>query len=71
MGGSLKLVDKFTYLRNISTENDINMQLAKAWNAVAKLSIMWKSDLSDKIKCNFFSKQGSCQFYWMDVLHGR
>ena len=31
-GGSLKLMDKFTYLRNSvsSTENDINMQLVKA-----------------------------------------
>ena len=32
MGGPLKLVDKFTYLesRVLSTENDINTQLAKA-----------------------------------------
>ena len=31
-GSLLKLVDKFTYLENSvsSTENDINMQLAKA-----------------------------------------
>ena len=36
---SLKLVDKFMYLgSNISsTENDINMQLAKAWTAITKL----------------------------------
>ena len=55
-GGSLKLVDKFTYLGSSvsSTENDINMHLSKAWSAIKSLSIMWKSDLSDKIKRNFF-----------------
>ena len=33
---SLKLVDKFTYLRSsvLSTETDINMWLAKAWTAI-------------------------------------
>ena len=37
-----------------STENDITMSLAKAWKGTDKLSIIWKFDLSDKIKCNFF-----------------
>ena len=55
-GGSLKLVDKFTNLGSsvASTENDINTRLAKAWTAIDRLSVMWKSDLSDKIKRNFF-----------------
>ena len=55
-GGSLKLVDKFTYLRSndSSTENDINMQLVKAWTTINRLLIIWKSDLSNKIKYNFF-----------------
>ena len=41
-GGSLKLVDKFTYLSsNISsTESDIKMCLAKVWAAIDRLSIM-------------------------------
>ena len=30
------------------------MRLAKAWSANDRLSIIWKSDLSDKIKRNFF-----------------
>ena len=30
------------------------MRQAKAWPAIDTLSIMLKSDLSDKIKCNFF-----------------
>ena len=53
---SLKLVDKFTYLGSSvsSTENDINMQLAKASTAIDRLSIIWKSNLSDKIKRCFF-----------------
>ena len=55
-GSSLKLVDKFTYPRSSvsSTETDINMRLAKAWTAIDKLSVIWKSDLTDKIKRSFF-----------------
>ena len=54
--GSLKLVDKFTYLSSSvsSTESDINMCLTKVWTAIDKQSIIWKSDLSDKLKLNFF-----------------
>ena len=36
-----------------SIENDINKRLAKAKTAIDRLSIIWKSDLSDKIKRNF------------------
>ena len=51
-GTSLKLVDNFTYLGSSvsSTEKDINMRLTKAWTAIDKLSIIWKSDLTDKMK---------------------
>ena len=47
---SLKLVDKFTYLGSSvsSTEKDIDTRLTKAWTAIDKLSIIWKSDLTDK-----------------------
>ena len=40
--GPLKLVDKFTYLGNSvsSTKNDITMQLAKAWTAINRLSVI-------------------------------
>ena len=37
-----------------STEKDINTRLAKAWTAIDRLSVMWKSDLTDKIKRSFF-----------------
>ena len=71
-GRSLKLVDKFTYLGSSisSTENDLNTWLAKAWTAIDRLSVIWKSDLSDKIK-HSFSTQWSCQYYYMDAPHRR
>ena len=55
-GTPLKLVDKFTYLGSSveSTEKDIETRLAKAWTAINRLSIIWKSDLTDKIKRSFF-----------------
>ena len=55
-GTSLKLVDKFTYLESSvsSTEKDIDMRLTKTWTAIDRLSIIWKSDLTDKMKRSFF-----------------
>ena len=55
-GTSLKLVNKFTYLGSSvsSTEKDIDTQLTKAWTAIDRLSIIWKSDLTDKMKRSFF-----------------
>ena len=55
-GTPLKLVDKFTYLGSsvASTEKDIETRLAKAWTAINRLSIIWKSDLTDKMKRSFF-----------------
>ena len=55
-GNSLKLVDKFTYLwSSVSpTEKDINTWLVKAWKAIDRLSVIWKSDLTNKMKCSFF-----------------
>ena len=55
-GTPLKLVDKFTYLGSSvsSTEKDIDTQLTKAWTAIDRLSIIWKSDLTDKMKRSFF-----------------
>ena len=55
-GTSLKLVDEFTYLGSSvsSTEKDIDIRLTKAWTAIDKLSVIWKSDLTDKMKRSFF-----------------
>ena len=50
-GTPLKLVDKFTYLGSSveSTEKDIETRLTKAWTAINRLSIIWKSDLTGHI----------------------
>ena len=55
-GTALKLVDNFTYLGSSvsSTEKDIDMRLTKTWIAIDKLTIIWKSDLTDKMKHSFF-----------------
>ena len=55
-GSSLKLVDKFINLGSSvsSTETDINPRLAKAWTAIDRLSVIWKSGLTDKMKRSFF-----------------
>ena len=55
-GTSLILVDKFTYQGSStsSTEKDIDMRLTKAWTAIYKLSIIWKSNLTNKMKRSFF-----------------
>ena len=55
-GTPLKLVDKFTYLGSSvsSTKKDIDTRLTKAWTAINRLSIIWKSDLTDKMKRSFF-----------------
>ena len=54
--GILSAIDQLTYLgSNISsTESDINIYLAKVWNAIDRLSIEWIYYLSDKIKKDFF-----------------
>ena len=55
-GSSLKLVDKFTNLGGSvsSTAKDINARLAKTWTANDRLSVIWKSNLTDKMKRSFF-----------------
>ena len=55
-GSSLILMDRFTYPESSvsSSENGINMQLSMAWTAIDRLSIIWNSDLFDKIQRNFF-----------------
>ena len=64
-GGPLKRENNFTYLGSSvsSTENDINTLLSKAWTVIDRLSVIWKSDLTDKIKCNFFQVDVSILLY--------
>ena len=55
-GKPLELIDWFTYLEsNISsTESDVNLRLVKVWNAIDRVSLIQKSDLSYRIKQDFF-----------------
>ena len=55
-GTSLKMVNKLTYLGSSvsSTEKDIDTWLTKTWTAIDRLSIIWKSDMTDKMKHSFF-----------------
>ena len=54
--GPLKLVEKFAYLGSSvsSTATDVNTRQAKAWTVGDSLSVIWKSDPTDKIKRSFF-----------------
>ena len=70
-GASLKLVDKFTYLGSSvsSTEKDIDTQPTKAWTAIERLSIIWKSDLTDKMKTQFLPGSGCVDTaIWMHYM---
>ena len=55
-GSSQKILDKIAYRgsRVSSTERDIDTWLTKVWRAINRLSVIWKSDLTDKMKCSFF-----------------
>ena len=55
-GSSMKLVDKFTNLgsRVSTNKTDIDTRLGKARTAIDNLSVIWKSDLTDKSKRSFF-----------------
>ena len=53
-----------------STDNYINTRLEKSWTAIDWLSVIWKSDLTDKIK-RCFSKERSCRYCYIDALRGR
>ena len=55
-GGSLKLVNSFTYLGSSvsSTEKDNYTRLAKARTALDSQSVIWTSDQTDEIKRSFF-----------------
>ena len=54
--GCFTPLQRFTYLGSsvASTEKDIDTRLTKAWTAINRLSIIWKSDLTDKMKRSFF-----------------
>ena len=52
----IKQVEDFKYLGSYiaSTEHDVNIRLGKAWDALNELDKIWKSNLPDNLKRNFF-----------------
>ena len=51
----LLILDRNTCRCSVSsTEKVIDTQLIKAWQTIDKLSIIWNSDLTDKMKRSFF-----------------
>ena len=68
-GSPLKLVDNFIYLGSSisSTETDINTRLAKAWAAIDRLLVIWKSDRTDKKKHSFF-QAAVMSIHYMNAL---
>ena len=48
-GKPRKLVDQFTHLGSNISSTEV-----KVWNVTERLLIIWKSEVSDKIKWNFF-----------------
>ena len=56
-GTPLKLVDQIHLPREQAShqpKSDINTRLKMAWTAINRLSIIWKYDLTDKMKRSFF-----------------
>ena len=49
-GSSLKLIDKFTYLGTSVSSTEIRHQ----HTAIDRLSVIWKSELTNKMKPSFF-----------------
>ena len=52
----IKQVEDFKDLGSYiaSTERDVNIRLGKAWDALNELDNIWKSNLPDNLKRNFF-----------------
>ena len=55
-GKLVKVVDNFTYLGSeiASTQKDVNCRIGKAWTALNKLDLIWKSSLPQNLKRRFF-----------------
>ena len=53
---SQNIIRTFLYLGSSvsSTETDIDTRLAKAWTAINRVSVIWKSDMTDKMKRSLF-----------------
>ena len=48
-------------------EINVNIRMENALTAIDTLSVIWKSNLSDKTKWGFFE---ACHYYYMDAQFG-
>ena len=53
-GGPLKFVDKVTYIGSCVASTKSDIRRVRTRTAIDRLSIIWKSNLSDQIKRDFF-----------------
>ena len=55
-GKIIKQVNYFKYLGSYvaSTDHDVNVRIGQAWSALNNITSIWKSNLSVKLKNNFF-----------------
>ena len=55
-GADIEHVDDFLYLGSWvdTSEKDLNTRIAKAWSAMSKMEVIWKTNLERKLKINFF-----------------
>ena len=60
---------KLTFCRSLivlmGLVSEINTRLVKAGKSIVRLSVIWKSDLSDKIKHIFSKQQSFDSTIWM------
>ena len=55
-GKIIKQVNDFKYLGSYvaSTDHDVNVRIGQAWAALNNMTSIWKSNISVKLKKNFF-----------------
>ena len=61
-GGKLKKVEDFKYLGSWirNSEKDVGIRIAKAWSAMNKMDMIWKSELRRDLKIQYFRATVEC-----------
>ena len=68
-GKIIKQVNYFKYLGSYvaSTDHDVNVRIGQAWAALNNMTSIWKSNLSVKLKKNFFRATVESILHHMDI----
>ena len=71
-GKAIKIVENFKYLGSwmISSEQDIKVKKALAWDACHKLNRVWSSPLKRYIKVRLFLATVKSVPYFTEAIHG-